>query len=67
MGARLRAWNDFEGRWEKFFPSIEGRGRTRNTFPGFAAFGDTFQLGGGLNLPPDPGLALSAILSPAST
>lgn len=51
-------WNNLEGRWERFFPSIEGRGRTRNTFPGFAAFGDTFQLGGGLNLPDDPALAL---------
>lgn len=58
-------WNDFEGRWEKFFPSIEGRGRTRNTFPGFAAFGDTFQLGGGLNLPPDPALALRCDTIPA--
>ena len=51
-------WNNLEGRWERFFPSIEGRGRTRSTFPGFAAFGDTFQLGGGLNLPDDPAIAL---------
>ncbi len=51
-------WDNLEGRWEQFFPSIEGRGRTRNTFPGFAAFGDTFQLGGGLNLPDDPAVAL---------
>jgi hypothetical protein len=52
-------WDNIEGRWENLFPSIEGRGRTRSTFPGFAAFGDSFQLGGGLNLPPDPALALS--------
>ena len=51
-------WDNLEGRWERFFPSIEGRGRTRSTFPGFAAFGETFQLGGGLNLPDDPALAL---------
>jgi len=51
-------WVNLEGRWEGFFPSIAGRGRTRNTFPGFAAFGDTFQLGGGLNLPADPAIAL---------
>ncbi len=51
-------WDNLETRWERFFPSIEGRGRTRNTFPGFAAFGDTFQLGGGLNLPDDPAVAL---------
>jgi hypothetical protein len=51
-------WTDFADRWEQYFPSIEGRGRTRNTFPGFATFGDSFQLGGGLNLPPDPALAL---------
>lgn len=51
-------WDNFEGNFEKFFPSIEGRGRTRNTFPGFAAFGETFQLGGGLNLPVDPAIAL---------
>ena len=58
MGARSAPWDNIEGRWEGFFPSIEGRGRTRNTFPGFAAFGDTFQLGGGLNLPADPAIAL---------
>jgi len=58
-------WNNLEGRWERFFPSIEGRGRTRNTFPGFAAFGDTFQLGGGLNLPDDPALALKCDTIPA--
>ncbi|MHB8645242.1 MAG: transglutaminase-like domain-containing protein, partial [Thermomicrobiales bacterium] len=52
-------WNNLEGRWEGFFPSIQGRGRTRSTFPGFAAFGDTFQLGGGLNLPADPAIALT--------
>lgn len=51
-------WDDIEGRWERFFPGIEGRGRTRNTFPGFAAFGETFQLGGGLNLPDDPAVSL---------
>lgn len=51
-------WSDFEGRFEQFFPSIEGRGRTRNTFPGFAAFGDSFQLGAGLNLPEDPAISL---------
>jgi transglutaminase-like putative cysteine protease len=51
-------WGNIEGRWEQFFPSIAGRGRTRSTFPGFAAFGDSFQLGGGLNLPEDPAVAL---------
>ncbi|MGI8691047.1 MAG: hypothetical protein ACR2M3_20905, partial [Thermomicrobiales bacterium] len=51
-------WVNLEGKWEGFFPSIAGRGRTRSTFPGFAAFGDTFQLGGGLNLPADPAIAL---------
>lgn len=51
-------WTNFEGRWEQFFPSVAGRGRTRSTFPGFAAFGDSFQLGGGLNLPDDPAVAL---------
>lgn len=51
-------WSNLEARWENFFPSIQGRGRTRSTFPGFAAFGDSFQLGGGLNLPADPAIAL---------
>lgn len=51
-------WQGFENRFEQYFPSVGGRGRTRNTFPGFAAFGDTFQLGGGLNLPEDPAIAL---------
>lgn len=60
-----RAWNDTSGPWQafennvtRFFPSVEGRGRTRNTFPGFAAFGEAFQLGAGLNLPEDPAIAL---------
>jgi len=51
-------WQGFENRFEQYFPSVGGRGRTRNTFPGFAAFGETFQLGGGLNLPEDPAVAL---------
>jgi len=51
-------WVGFENRFEQYFPSVAGRGRTRNTFPGFAAFGESFQLGGGLNLPDDPAIAL---------
>ncbi len=51
-------WQGFENRFEQYFPSVGGRGRTRNTFPGFAAFGESFQLGGGLNLPEDPAIAL---------
>ncbi len=51
-------WQDFENSINRFFPSVEGRGRTRNTFPGFAAFGESFQLGSGLNLPEDPAIAL---------
>ena len=51
-------WQDFENAINRFFPSVEGRGRTRNTFPGFAAFGESFQLGSGLNLPEDPAVAL---------
>lgn len=58
-------WDEFEGRFERFFPSIEGRGRTRNTFPGFAAFGDSFQLGAGLNLPEDPAISLRCDTIPA--
>lgn len=65
FGRATAPWQNFEGRFEQYFPSIEGRGRTRNTFPGFAAFGESFQFGGGLNLPEDPAVSLKCDGTPA--